>query len=256
MLQNVRGAEPSASRDARGAASPAPHSSAPAAPTHEEPQQGHSPDALNARALGIVNEITIASEDEEQPLSTAGFIDGIDCEGRLRVVVAFPLTRGIRVRIGAGDAYSAGGKVMNSYALKGRFFATIHVHDDGRRREARIPVNKDAEVIVLGAMPEHVPVRITDVSKSGMGMIAAQNIKRNALINMALNDVVILAEVRHCATVGTPSEGYRVGVEIRTVLYRSDGQTHATHGWRSLVGSVGGAVRKLVGRQVAHASLG
>ena len=247
MLQNVGGAEHSVSREARGAAS-SPHSSSQAAPTHH--------DAVNAGALGIVNEIIIASEDEEESISTVGFIDGIDCEGRLRVVVAFPIPRGIRVRLAAGGAYSAGGKVMNSYALKGRFFATIHVHDEGRRREARIPVNKDAEVVVLGATPEHVPVRITDVSKSGMGMIASQDLKRNALINMALNDVVILAEVRHCALIGTPSQGYRVGVEIRTVLYRSDGQAHATHGWRSLVGSVGGAVRKLVGRQIAHASPG
>ncbi len=93
-------------------------------------------------------------------------------------------------------------------------------HPEERRKYPRIPTNDPARLRVLQPVvlePENI--RILDTSREGMKLATQRPLETGALVQIRLNNLVIMAEVRHCTRQG---DGYQAGVEIQDTFSNAD----------------------------------
>jgi hypothetical protein len=88
-----------------------------------------------------------------------------------------------------------------------------HTHPEERRRYPRISIDNPARLRVLQPVVlAQEDIRILDTSREGLKLVTKRPIDLGALVQIRLNNLVILAEVRHCQRHG---EVYHAGVAIQ-----------------------------------------
>jgi hypothetical protein len=192
--------------------------------------------------------ITIACQDDE-PNAFPAWIASLDAGGIVRVQVPRELREGTRIQVQAGPEYSAAATVLYSVGSNDQHWATIQIHREDRRRQPRIPVDTEARMIIQhpGA-PSAANARVTDVSKSGLGLTTDQVVASHTLLKIILDGAIIFAEARHCHEVGGSIPSYRVGVEIQTVILSGEAEPDWQHTPKELWGSLAVAVRTFQGQ--------
>ena len=81
-----------------------------------------------------------------------------------------------------------------------------------RRSDTRVPADDPALMRVIGPdCSELRNVRVLDVSKEGFKLLVPQPLDPGSTVQIRLNTVIVLAEVRYCVLCG---EGYHAGVLI------------------------------------------
>jgi PilZ domain len=108
--------------------------------------------------------------------------------------------RSIRSRVVYCKANATGG-----YAA-----GLVMASDAERRAEVRTPVSLNATLRV-GGSPSTTPVRVVDVSDSGLGLELSSAIAVGASVHVELSTGAAIGEMRHCAKRG---DVYRAGIRI------------------------------------------
>lgn len=83
--------------------------------------------------------------------------------------------------------------------------------DAERRSQVRKPVDLPATLCVAGS-PDRIPVRIIDVSDSGLGMEMSAAVPIGASVQVEMEAGTAMGEVRHCAK---RADAYRAGMRIQ-----------------------------------------
>jgi hypothetical protein len=199
-------------------------------------------------AYASLDAIQITSLDD-QPTTLTAFVNGFDSGGNLKVAVPAGLTDGLRVRIDAGHKYSASGMVLYTAAEGDKHYATIRIDHDERRRDQRLAVNTRARIVsIQPAMLVDAYARVTDVSRSGIGIFTDASIPPGTLLKIVMDGSIIFAEVRHCSRLNATGH-YKVGAEIETVIFRNASEPGWVFTPRALWGALSLAVRKLRHRE-------
>jgi len=86
--------------------------------------------------------------------------------------------------------------------------------DAGRRSETRTPVDIPA-VLRVAAERNGIPVRVVDLSTSGLGLELSIAIPVGASVYVDLKTGTAIGEIRHCTRI---SERFRAGVRMREFL--------------------------------------
>jgi hypothetical protein len=180
----------------------------------------------------------------EPATAMPGVVNGLGTGGTLRVTVPLHLEAGLPVRIDAGLQYSASGKVLFSSTQGGKHYATIGIDPDERRRDQRIPVNGKAHIISIDPpMLIDSQARVTDVSRSGIGIFTDACIPQGSVLKVAMEGSLIWGQVRHCTRLSATGH-YKVGIEIETVIFRGEESPGFHFSPRALWGAFALAVRK------------
>jgi hypothetical protein len=192
--------------------------------------------------------ITIACQDDESNPFPA-WIASLDAGGIVRVMVPRELPEGTRIQVHSGPEYSAPATVLYSVGSNDRHWATIQMHREDRRRQPRIVVDTDARMILQHAgASSAVNARVTDVSKSGLGLMTDQIVASDTPLKIILDGAIIFAEARHCQEVCGSAPSYKVGVEIQTVILSGEAEPDWQHTPKELWGSLAEAVRAFQGQ--------
>lgn len=86
-----------------------------------------------------------------------------------------------------------------------------------RRREPRIATDHSAQLQVIAPFSaERIPVRVLDVSKSGMQLGLDAPLDPGSTVKIRLRDAVLFAEIRYCRQ--TSEKDYRAGLELQEVI--------------------------------------
>jgi hypothetical protein len=204
-----------------------------------------TPDASEPAPFG---RISITCLDGEQN-SFPALITSLGGGGILRVRVPRSLPEGTRVQVHAGLENSGTATVLYSVGANDQYWATIQIHRDDRRREPRIAVNTIARIVVFhSSLTIAADARVTDVSKSGLGLITDQPIPRDAMLKIVLDGAILFGEIRYCSEVGGSIRSYRIGVQIQTVILNGEADPDWQHTPAELWGSLALAVRTFQGR--------
>lgn len=181
---------------------------------------------------------------DDRRTTVAAFVNGFDAGGNLKVAVAEGLIDGSRVMIDAGHQYSALGMVLSTADEDDKHYATIRIDGDERRRNQRITVNTTAHIVAIHPnMPVDTDARVTDVSRSGIGIFTDVYIPPDTLLRVVMDGAIAFAEVRHCSRLNATGH-YRVGLEIETVIFRNASEPGWVFTPRALWGAFSLAVRK------------
>jgi len=90
------------------------------------------------------------------------------------------------------------------------------------RREQRFPVNDSGMLhCVRPLRAKNTPVRILDVSKSGMKISISKRLQRGAQVQVLLRDGFVVGEVRYCVGSGGV---FHAGILVQTAVRQ--GQVH------------------------------
>lgn len=95
-----------------------------------------------------------------------------------------------------------------------------------RRRNLRVPTASPAGLTVLNPpQPDCKDVTILDISKDGLRLAVPDEIMRGSIVQVHMDDLFIMAEVRYCRQAG---EAFHVGVLIQSVFaaHRRSGDRH------------------------------
>jgi hypothetical protein len=96
-------------------------------------------------------------------------------------------------------------------ARSGYSVSLVMASDTERRSEVRAPVNLPATLRLTGS-PSSIPVRVVDISDSGLGLEMPSAIAVGASVNVELSTGAAIGEMRHCAR---RRDAYRAGMRIR-----------------------------------------
>ena len=90
-----------------------------------------------------------------------------------------------------------------------------------RRSEARVPTDDPAVATILqpGSHP-HLECRILNTSKKGLRIALAVALEPGVLIQIRLNEVITMAEVRYCVAAG---DSFHVGARILSAMSSRQG---------------------------------
>jgi hypothetical protein len=174
---------------------------------------------------GGFGEIRIEVLERHIPLEVRGIITNIT-QGAIHVTVDEYLAAGpVRVWFSA-DCHSDG-QIIFCRAIKNAYHAGVDfVPDPGqqRRSELRVPLtNQTAMVYQLeGSTDDKCNAQATDISRSGLGLLADHQLAVNTLVKVELTFAIVFGEVLYSKPV--PGGGYRVGLRMETLLMR-DGRT-------------------------------
>jgi hypothetical protein len=196
-------------------------------------------------AYTSLDPIQITSLDD-RPTTLTAFVNGFDEGGHLKVAVSDAgLTDGLRVRVDAGAQYSASGMVLYASAEGDKYYATIRIdHPDERRRNQRMSVNTKARIVAIQPpMLVDADARVTDVSRSGIGIFTDASLPPGAILKVIMDGAIAFGEVRHCSRLNATGH-YKVGVEIETVIFRNASEPGWVFTPRALWGALSLAVRK------------
>ena len=90
-----------------------------------------------------------------------------------------------------------------------------------RRRHTRVATDDPGLMKVLEPFsPVRWLVRVVEVSRSGMGLIAQTRLDPGTMVQVYVKQTSILAQVRHSEPIDDPSrpDHFRVGIEIQHVF--------------------------------------
>lgn len=171
----------------------------------------------------IAEPVTLTLLDAEEGSRIAGFINGADRNGILRLSLPCALPEGAAVRLDAGPRYSAAGRVLYSLLLAGVHYVTIQTETAEQRREPRIKLAEDARLVSMDPQRAllNCGARVVDVSKSGIGLLTPVEVAREILLKITLREAIVFGTVRHCSLL-KESGSFKVGVEIEAVIFRHD----------------------------------
>jgi PilZ domain-containing protein len=79
------------------------------------------------------------------------------------------------------------------------------------RSETRIAARENATATILGHPDISVPCHVTNVSKSGLGILVKKPIASGSAVKVDWDDHFLLGRVRRVAAAGTD---YRIGLEL------------------------------------------
>jgi hypothetical protein len=90
-----------------------------------------------------------------------------------------------------------------------------HEHVE-KRRERRFRISQTASIYSFNPRRvEKTPLKLLDVSSSGLGISTAQPLHCGSEIQVLLENALVLGEVRYCAPVG---HAFHSGIRIESVL--------------------------------------
>ena len=174
---------------------------------------------------------------ENPGFSARASLEKVEFGGELRVITTVPLPLGSRVSIKGSGKYFTSGSVIESVKLRGAYRALVRTSSESDRRHARVSINEEAWMHLFHDSDRTAyPVRVIDVSESGIGLVAKQDFLLGSLVELKFMEGLILAKVRNCERMGAVA--YRIGVEIQTVMFSAaEAQPERTepHGWWSAV---------------------
>jgi hypothetical protein len=87
-----------------------------------------------------------------------------------------------------------------------------------KRAGSRVPVNESACATLLNGAPEPFPVRIVNMSGTGMRILLERPLPQGALVKVDWEDTLLLGEVCYCEAVET---GYAAGLELEHALLQT-----------------------------------
>lgn len=178
-----------------------------------------------------------------------GTLRATDSRSILRLALQRPLSDGTEVRIHVGAKYTTTGRVLYSSPRGSCHHITIQ--QDERRQERRIAVAQTARIVSL--QPQLAPIDcrawVVDVSKTGLGLKTAVHIPCDLLLKVVIDSAIIFGEVRHCSIVSNARASFKVGVEIRCVLFRDNRKTNRRFSPTVLWSSLALALRTLLARR-------
>jgi hypothetical protein len=87
-----------------------------------------------------------------------------------------------------------------------------------RRSEPRISTDDPASMQVLHPLLDgRSTIRVLDVSRKGLKLCCLTHMQRGTLVQVFMNNLVAMGEVRHCKQIG---DEFHVGVQLDDVLPR------------------------------------
>ncbi|MGA2600980.1 MAG: PilZ domain-containing protein [Bryobacteraceae bacterium] len=208
---------------------------------------GHSATPMPYENYAALDPIRITALDGLEK-AVPGVVDGLGSGGTLRVTVPTHLAAGMPVRIEAGLQCTASGMVLFSSTQGDKHYATIGISPDERRRDPRIPVNGKAHIVSVNPpLLIDANARVTDVSRSGIGIFTDASVPSGTVLKIVTDGSVIWGQVRHCARLAATGH-YKAGIEIETVIFRDEAGPAGAMSARALWGAISSALRKLRGR--------
>jgi hypothetical protein len=158
---------------------------------------------------------------EKPGFSAHASLERVEYGGDLRVITTVPLPIGSHVSIKGSGKYFTSGNVIESGRLNGAYRALIRPPSERDRRHARVSVDEETWMHLFHDSDRTAyPVRVIDVSESGIGLVAKQDFLRGSLVELKFMEAVILAKVRNSERMGALA--YRVGIEIQTVMFSAE----------------------------------
>jgi hypothetical protein len=144
----------------------------------------------------------------------------------LRVRMRSPLEAREQIELSI-EGCAAYGEVVFCQECSGGYNIGLQLLDhDSIRREPRFPVDLPAVLTVVGTPgPCGIPIRIADVSASGVGLFGSGPIEIGACVQVNLDLGVLFGEVRYCLE--ADGGQFRLGVAIYHVLARDQAEKPA-----------------------------
>jgi hypothetical protein len=175
---------------------------------------------------------------ENPDFSAHASLERVEYGGELRVITTVPLPIGSHVSIKGSGKYFTSGNVIESAKVRGAYRALVRTSSERDRRHARVSVDEETWMHLFHDSDRTAyPVRVIDVSESGIGLVAKQDFLRGSLVELKFMEGLILAKVRNCERMGALA--YRVGVEIQTVMFSEErvqpGPTEPLHWWSAVL---------------------
>ncbi len=137
----------------------------------------------------------------------------------LRVLLRVPLDAGDLIEMSLHGCRFAAEVAFCQPSPEGYNVGVQLLDRDSVRREPRFPLDLPAVLTVVGsAGPKEAPVRLTDVSASGVGLFSSAALQIGGCVEIDLDLGLLFGEVRHCQV---RSDGrYHIGVAIYHMLAR------------------------------------
>lgn len=131
------------------------------------------------------------------------------------MAVSSPLQPQTPVSLKLSDEYFGDGEITNCEPSGGSYFVDIKLNQ--MRREPRFTVSHPVQLTLLD-MPDTPSVQgeISDLSKSGLALLASSQLPIGQPVKVELGDTVVLGQVRYS---NPAPEGFKTGVETESVLF-------------------------------------
>ncbi len=191
--------------------------------------------------------VTITRLDDE-PNSFPALIASIGGGGIVRVQMPYELPEGTRLQVCNGPQDLGTATVLYSVGSNDQHWTTIQIHRDDRRRDPRIPVNTSARLVIFhSSLTIVADARVTDVSKSGLGLVTDRPVPLHAMLKVVLDGAILFAETRYCRQTDDATGSYQVGAQVQTVILNGEADPDWMHTPKELWGALALAVRKFEG---------
>jgi hypothetical protein len=135
-------------------------------------------------------------------------------KGAIKLWLERKLVTGAGVQVTFAPGFKETGTVLYCRPDGGGYKAVITLQPlEGGRRETRTDMHEPCVVRELGVEgAQALSAEVINMSRSGMGLRSKNIIQAGALVSIALENFIFIAEVRHCTADSTGQ--YRIGVSI------------------------------------------
>jgi PilZ domain len=137
-------------------------------------------------------------------------------ETSLQVTVSMPLLPQTPVSVEVSHEFFGDGEITTCENRDGSYFVDVKVSE--MRHEPRFTVSDPVQLTLLD-MPDTPSIQgeISDLSKSGLALLASSQLPIGQPVKVQLADAVVLGQVRYS---NPTSEGFKTGVETESVLFQ------------------------------------
>lgn len=174
---------------------------------------------MAASACAVPDNIVIGTADGR---ALTGTIKNLS-NGAVQVLMAEIIAEGSQVSVEFSARCIVSGEVKYCRPYQRSYCVGIHFEAlgfRGTRLYPRLEVQEDAMVAVMNC-----PARsqlfavVTDASKSGLGLILRRPLQANDWVRVETHSCVVFGNIVYCRT--HTGGGYKAGIEIETVVFRS-----------------------------------
>jgi hypothetical protein len=143
--------------------------------------------------------------------------------GAVQVLLPEFMSEGSQVRVEFSARCTVSGEVKYCNPYQRSYCVSIYFEAlafRGSRSFPRLEVQEDAMVAVMNCPARsQLFARVTDASKSGLGLILRRPLQANDWVRVETHSCVVVGNIVYCRM--HAGGGYKAGLEIETVVFRS-----------------------------------
>jgi hypothetical protein len=154
-------------------------------------------------------------------------------DGAIQVLLPEFMDEGSLVTVEMSSGCSVSGEVKYCNPYQHSYCTGIYFESGGTRRFRALPrfeVQESALIAVMNCPArDQLSAHVIDASKSGLGLIVRRPLQANEWVKVETRSCVVFGDVAYCQSHG--SGGYKVGLAIETVIFRSEGDPASKAQW-------------------------